>query len=185
MKKIPTLFERDPENRRFVLPVVTPGCEWVLEGEGRATRKYDGTCTMLDEHGEWWARREIKPGGAEPVGYVAVFFDENTGKTMGWEPLESTGWVKSHREAIESVAVPPTEPGTYELIGPKVNGNPEGATSHVLVPHGKLDLPATPRDFEGLRALFTSDQWHAEGIVWWHPDGRMAKLKARDFQAVE
>jgi hypothetical protein len=36
MKKIPTLFQRD-ETRRYVTDVVTPGCEWVLAGEGRAT----------------------------------------------------------------------------------------------------------------------------------------------------
>lgn len=39
MKKIPTLFERKFENHKIVdcLPNVTPGLEWVLEGEGTAT----------------------------------------------------------------------------------------------------------------------------------------------------
>lgn len=41
MKKIPTVFVRDPDDRKHVLPQVTPGCEWVLAGEGRATRKFD------------------------------------------------------------------------------------------------------------------------------------------------
>ena len=44
-----------------VLPEITPGCEWVIAGEGVATRKYDGTCVMYDGD-EWWARREVKPG---------------------------------------------------------------------------------------------------------------------------
>lgn len=46
MKKIPTLFERRFENHRLVetLPTVTPGMEWVLEGEGDATIKLDGSC---------------------------------------------------------------------------------------------------------------------------------------------
>ena len=62
MRKIPTALVRDPDDRAHVLDEVTPGCEWVFAGEGIATRKYDGTCTMLDGNGKWWARREVKPG---------------------------------------------------------------------------------------------------------------------------
>lgn len=58
MRKIPTLLKRDPDNMRSVLMEVNPGCEWVLAGEGKPTRKYDGTCVMLDEGGVWWRRRE-------------------------------------------------------------------------------------------------------------------------------
>src|SRR5207237_1222319 len=61
MQKIPTLFVRDEQDRRYVTEVVTPGCEWVMADEGQATRKFDGTCVMLDQHGDWWARREVKP----------------------------------------------------------------------------------------------------------------------------
>ena len=41
MKKIPTLFERVYENHKVVdvLPKVTVGMEWVLEGEGITTVK--------------------------------------------------------------------------------------------------------------------------------------------------
>jgi hypothetical protein len=42
----------------------------VLDGEGVATRKYDGTCVMFDGDG-WWARREVKPGKTAPAGFVA------------------------------------------------------------------------------------------------------------------
>lgn len=58
MQKIPTMFVRDPDNMRYVIDEVTPGCEWVLAGEGTPTRKYDGTCVMFDG-AEWWARREV------------------------------------------------------------------------------------------------------------------------------
>ncbi len=37
-----------------------------------------------------------------------------------------------------------------------------------------------PVTFASLRALLTRGFAH-EGIVWHHPDGRMAKLKRRDF----
>ena len=49
MKKIPTLFERQYENHKVVgiTDNVTPGLEWVLEGEGVATVKIDGSCTAI------------------------------------------------------------------------------------------------------------------------------------------
>ena len=54
MKKIQTLFVRDWDgDRRYVLPEVAPGCEWVLKGEGVPTRKYDGTCVMFAGLAEW------------------------------------------------------------------------------------------------------------------------------------
>ena len=45
MKKIPTLFERVFENHKKmgILPNVIPGMEWVLECEGIATEKMDGS----------------------------------------------------------------------------------------------------------------------------------------------
>ena len=66
MEKIPTLFVRDDQDRRYVTPEVTPGCEWVLAGEGIARRKYDGTCVMYGADGRWWARRAVKPGKTIP-----------------------------------------------------------------------------------------------------------------------
>lgn len=40
MKKIPTLFQRDPDDRAHVTRDVNPAAAWVLDGEGIATRKY-------------------------------------------------------------------------------------------------------------------------------------------------
>lgn len=42
MKKIPTLFQRDPEDRSHVIDAVSPGCEWVLAGEGTPTTQQSG-----------------------------------------------------------------------------------------------------------------------------------------------
>jgi Family of unknown function (DUF5565) len=72
--------------------------------------------------------------------------------------------------------------GTYELIGPKVQGNPESRTAHTLVSHESLTLilaPDTPRTFDKLRKYF--EVCDMEGIVWHHPDGRMVKIKRKDF----
>jgi hypothetical protein len=183
VKKIPTLFRRDPEDMRRVLPEVTAGCEWVLDGEGVPTRKYDGTCVMLDDDGMWWARREVKPGKAAPGGFVLLGTDPETGKTVGWEPADQSSFAKWLREVLSDPGAFAADitPGTYELCGPKVNGNPEGFDHHVLVYHlGAERLLDVPRDFDGLREWLTSSDF--EGIVWHHPDGRMAKLKGRDFR---
>lgn len=51
VRKIPTLFQRDPADRKHVLPQVNPDAEWVLDGEGIATRKYDGTCVSWTASG--------------------------------------------------------------------------------------------------------------------------------------
>lgn len=175
MQKIPTLFLRDAQDMRRLTREVHPDAAWVLVGEGVATRKYDGTCVMLDEHSSWWARREVKPGKQPPAGYRPISTDEVTGKTMGWEPIDQSAFAK----AFASVTVLPSEPGTYELVGPKVNGNPEGFPAHELVPHGCFRLDSPGRTFDDLQSWLQAHEY--EGIVWHHPDGRMAKIKRRDF----
>lgn len=182
MKKIPTLFKRDPDDRAHVLPEVNPGCEWVLAGEGEPTRKFDGTCVLLDDKGEWWARREVKPGKTPPADYVPVMTDEVTGKTMGWEPIGQSPFAKFHAEALDGHD---PRPGTYELVGPKVNGNPEREPRHRLVEHATAERITVPElTFDGIRAvvLAAAEADGCEGLVWHHPDGRMAKIKARDFK---
>ncbi|GGZ23710.1 hypothetical protein GCM10010387_16150 [Streptomyces inusitatus] len=184
MQKIPTLFTRDYNARpAHVLPEITSSCSWVAAGEGTPTRKWDGVCVMLDATGAWWARREVKAEKTPPPNYLLISTDEATGKRMGWEPIAQASWKKIHAEAVDGLAS--ESPGTYELVGPRVNGNPDGYDTHVLLPHGwaplsvRTDCDTAPRDYDGLR------QWlHArpyEGIVWHHPDGRMAKIKAKDF----
>ena len=186
MQKIPTVFRRDPNDMRRVLPEVTEGCEWVLAGEGVATRKYDGTCTMLDAQGRWWARREVKAGREYPADYIALSTDANTGKTVGWEPIHQSAFAKFHAEALRNQregegGLPIWHSGTFELIGPRVNGNPENVSEHVLIRHFTAQrLISAPLDYAGLRAWLLDHEF--EGIVWHHPgDGQMAKLKRRDF----
>lgn len=41
MKKISTLFKKNPENLGLVIDEVNPQNQWVFDGEGIATRKYD------------------------------------------------------------------------------------------------------------------------------------------------
>lgn len=179
MQKIPTLFLRYPDDRAHVTREVNPECQWVIDGEGVATRKYDGTCVMFDGK-RWWARREVKPGKQAPPNFQPIVTDEATGKAMGWEPIEQSAFAKFHAEALSRPHGRQLPPGTYELIGPKINGNPEDVRWHLLLRHEDAwQWENAPRDFDGLRNwLLTSPD---EGIVWHHPDGRMAKLKRKDF----
>ena len=195
MRKIPTLLVRDTDDLRHVTDDVHPDCDWVLAGEGVATRKYDGTCVMFDGE-SWWARRIVKPDKATPDGFLQVDFDSVTGKTVGWEPMEASGFAKAFQQAVNAgtpVNFDDTGdgvkqvwlPGTYELVGPKINGNPEGMDQHMLLRHADAQIwtgIGHQRGIEHIKAD-VSMLGHAgwEGLVWHHPDGRMAKLKARDL----
>ena len=176
MKKIISLFERNYQTDRLVRDEVVPGAEWVIAGEGVATRKYDGTCCLI-ENGRLFKRYEVKAGGMPPPGFVpANEVDPATGKQQGWMAVGAGPEDKFHREAF-SAALPD---GTYELLGPKIQGNPEKAPCHVLLKHSNADiLVDCPRDFAGLRDYFSVHS--IEGVVWHHPDGRMVKIKAKDF----
>ncbi len=193
MQKIPTLFVRNPNDRAHVLRDVNPECEWVMDGFGLATRKYDGTCVMLDEDGTWWARREVKPRKELPPGYKVVAHDEITGKLFGWEPIAQSSFAKYHAEAIadaEDAEYPegchpgPWPIGTYELIGPKINGNPERCETHELVAHAQAErVPANLdcRSYDEIREFLAQRSW--EGLVYHGPNGLMAKIKMKDFPA--
>lgn len=181
MKKIPTIFKRDPVNRAFVTAECNPDCLWVFRGEGRVTRKLDGTCCLIQDH-SLFKRREVKPGKPIPADFTEVDFDTVTGKRFGWVPVGDGPDDQYFREAAKALDYG-REDGTYELVGPKVQGNPERVMAHVLRRHGQDCFDLTPggceRTFEGIKSFLS--RLDCEGIVFHHPDGRMGKIKKRDF----
>ena len=182
MIKIPTIFVRDMSKQpALVTPMWVPGTEWVRDGVGIATRKYDGTSCMV-RGGKLYKRRELRSGDVAPADFESLGTDENTGKTVGWVPVGDGPEDKYHREAFVPAVCdePALEDGTYELVGPKVQGNKDKFDQHTLVPHGADKIEPDPiRDFYSLRRWLEGT--NIEGIVWHHPDGRMAKIKRRDF----
>jgi hypothetical protein len=180
VKKIPSVFKRNYEGDRLIRDEVVEGCEWVLAGEGVATVKYDGTACAI-RGGKLFKRYDAKGGKPPPPGFEpAQEPDPVTGHWPGWVPVGDDPSDKYHREAFD----PALRDGTYELCGPKVQGNPHGLTAHELLPHGILlglaqDASTTPRTFDGLREYLAPAP--IEGIVFHHPDGRMAKVKRTDF----
>ena len=174
MKKIISLFARNYDGDRLVRDEVVSGAEWVIAGEGVATRKFDGTACMVRD-GKLYKRYDVKGNRKSPPDFEpAAPPDSVTGHWPGWVPVTEGQEDRWHREAWAGQA-----DGTYELCGPKVQGNSEGFESHVLVPHGRQILDPCPRDFDGLREYLRTA--NIEGIVWHHPDGRMVKIKTKDF----
>jgi hypothetical protein len=185
MKKIPTIFKRDPNNMSRLLNEPHPDCGWVFAGEGVAHRKYDGTCCKI-ENDKLFKRREIKPGKSIPEEFTEEQLDLNTGKRVGWMPVDCENKQdKYHVEGFNNTFGADLPDGynidgTYELCGPKVQGNPEKLTKHMLISHEQSFIfEYCPTEYEELK------QWlvlcSGEGVVWHHPDGRMAKIKRRDF----
>jgi hypothetical protein len=218
MRKIPTLFVRDPKTK-LVTSEVTPGCEWVLAGQGLATRKFDGTCCLvrlgrlykrhdvhvdfevtLDDGRVVWPKTMYQtrladgrlayhnrpiPAGFEPAQDPVPV----GGHWPGWVPIGDGPEDQWHREAMFHAHHSPPDhhtlpDWTYELCGPKVQGNPEGFSHHRLLMHSDELLAAdVPRDFLGLQNFLHTAR--IEGVVWWRdladPDCDKAKLKVRDF----
>lgn len=180
MKKIPTIFDRDWDgDRSRVLDKPHPDCAWVFAGEGAATRKVDGTCCMVRD-GKLYKRREIRKGDVWPADFEVADVDAETAKTVGWTPVGEGPEDRYHREAWATCGN--LLDGTYELVGPKVQGNPEHAKASLLIRHGDGTagvIDDVPRTYSSLQEWLPGKD--IEGIVFHHPDGRMAKIKLKDF----
>jgi len=182
MKKIPTLFKRDFSNHGAIIAEYSDGTDWVVAGGGVATRKYDGT-NVLVRDGKLYKRYELREGREAPYGFELVDRDETTGKSMGYVEVGNGSEDKWHREAVggnpDKVDLPD---GPYELLGPKVQGNPEHSEKHYL--HDFMRDAETyedvPTEFEALKQWLEDKD--IEGLVWHHPDGRMVKIKKKDYR---
>lgn len=201
MKKIKTLFVID-RNTDMATDVLTAGAEWVIRGEGKATIKFDGSSAFFS-NGKLFKRfgRKLKSNfskmarrmGDKFVPEDHMFDDVPEGAIPCeaapaahslhlpyWVPVGEGPEDKFHREALAN-AGEIKDGATYELVGPKVNGNPYKLERHELWEHGSVEFEVTDFTFEGLKKLFAEKLVHEEGLVFHHPDGRMIKLRRKDF----
>lgn len=185
MKKMKTLFKRIFEGHDVAntLNEVTEGCEWVIDGEGIATRKIDGTCCLIQD-GKVFARFDYKPGRKLPEGAIPCQdkADEITGHFPHWVEVKDQPQYKWHKAAFENATKNGEvfENGTYELIGVHFQGNPEHVENgDKLVKHGIIVLENVPRTFEGIKEYLRSNEM--EGIVFHRGNGEMCKIKRTDF----
>lgn len=187
MKKIPTLFERVFENHRIVgiSDKVTPGMEWVLNGEGIATVKVDGACCAIID-GVFYKRYDAKKGKPIPEG--AIKCQDEPDPVTGHLPC----WVKCSKDnpsdkwfivAYEELCrhVPPIfrDNATYEAVGKHFNGNPYRWEGDMLICHGIHEIKDCPRTFEGIREYL--EKTFIEGIVFWKDGVPQCKIKRSDF----
>jgi len=196
MQKIPCLFRRNFRVRPpKLIDAVTPGCEWVLRGEGVATAKWDGTAVLVRED-KIFARFDAKKGRAFPPGFEPCQPEPDpvTGHWPGWVLVESQSQYKWIRDAAASGYLyglcsldEPIPNGTYEAVGPMINGNPHRYNHHHLRAHGYPHhvLHRHERDTSGSRTYESIGELLAsldvEGIVFHHPDGRMVKIRRADY----
>ena len=185
MKKMKTLFKRTFEGHNVAntLNEVTEGCEWVIAGEGIATRKIDGTCCLIQDS-KVYARFDYKTGRKLPEGAIPCQdkADEITGHFPHWVEVKDQPQYKWHKEAFENAIKNGElfENGTYELIGVHFQGNPEHVEKgDKLVRHGSIVLDNVPRTFEGIKEYLRSNKM--EGIVFHRENGDMCKIKRTDF----
>lgn len=191
MPKLECPFVRKVVDGAYIVtPEITAGYEWVFSDDSvMAIEKLHGTnVSIVIEGGQIksvWNRTERIP-----------FFTK--GKSFIIEGV---------MESFKRGYIDLLDDGQWfgELIGEKVNGNPYEIKGHLWIPfktfcqkHLKYkSWGKYPKDFDTIAAWFKNDliplyacmvqgemgrtQGFVEGIVFTHPDGRMAKLRRDMF----
>ena len=183
MKKIPTLFKREFEDHKIVgiSEEVTDGMEWVLEGKGVATVKWDGSCCAII-NGELYKRYDAKKGKKAPEGAIPCCEpDPVTGHHPHWVKCDESNpadkwFFKAFKYSWEYTY---GNDGTYEAVGKHFNGNPYKIDYDMLIKHG-IDIVYPVRTFEGIKEFLITNH-HCEGIVFWLDNEPMCKIKRTDF----
>jgi len=190
MPKLESPFVRETMNGEYVVtPKIAEGYEWVFEDESvMAIEKLHGTnVSILIQDGiivSIWNRAEKLP-----------FF--NRGKKYIIEGVLNS-FDRGYMEFL------PDGQHFGELIGEKVNGNPYKIKGHVWIPFETFSRKHLrykswgkyPKDFQTISEWFKEliplyacmvlgeegrKSGFVEGIVFTHPDGRMAKLRKDMF----
>ena len=187
MKKISTLYKKDPNDLSRVINEIAPENKWVIDGEGIPTRKFDGTATAIIG-GELYKRYDVKKGKQVPTNAIPCQEpDEITGHWPHWIKCDRNNPAdKWHFVGFDKLCkeVPPEFiDGTYELCGEKIQGNPEKIHGTELIVHGCEILDdCTDCSFDGLKNYLSNPELDIEGIVFHHKnDGRMCKIRKCDF----
>lgn len=191
MKKIPCLLQRefyDDHTFKLLEDKITPGCEWVLEGEGVATEKFDGTACMI-LNGELYKRYDCKNGKKPPKDSISCQDpDPITGHWPHWVKVDRNkkddkwyveAWDKLYeRSVLWNRCI---SDDTYELCGPHFQGNPYNLDNDIFFRHGERILTAVPRDIPGIKKYL--EEHYIEGIVFHrcNEDNDMCKIRRKDF----
>ena len=189
MKKIPTLFKREFEGHNIVriLPELSDeSLSWVLNGEGIATVKYDGSCCAII-NGELYKRYDAKNGKPIPEGAIKCQeeADPITWHLPCWVKVDfnnpSDKWFANAyiNTPFDTVYPRTIRYATYEAVGKHFNGNMYQMDDDRLIPHGEDIIEDCPRTFEGIRDYLKDH--YIEGIVFWKDGEPKCKIKRSDF----
>lgn len=191
--KSPFIRAHNERGEYVVTPEIEPGYEWIFEDGVRAVDKLHGTNICV----------HFKDGNV-------IAIDNRTTRVLQ-VPIEITSKNKGSKSRFLLGILNSAEKGwleTFEngriygeLIGPDINTNLHGTPYPLFVPFSYLydrchwkswinnkypkTFPAISEWFKSLNSLFTErvfkTQVLAEGLVFCHPDGRMAKLRRDMF----
>lgn len=196
-EKLHSPFTRETDDGRYlVTPEIEDGYDWVFEDEDvLAVEKLDGEniAVYIDEDGEVGDIYTREGNLVEPFGDPQYCYI-----VQGVIESHNRGWLDS----LES-----GELHYGELLGPQAQGNQYDLDEHVWVPFSYAqehfayeswgDYPKTFDVISGwfeesLIPLFAArahnlafsecEDEYVEGIIFRHPDGRMAKLRRNMFE---
>lgn len=188
MKKIPTLFKKQYDGKKFVgiTDEVTPGMEWVLDGFGIATEKMDGSCCLIMDD-MFYKRYDAKRGKTPPAGAIPCCdYDPDTGHWPHWVLVDENNpgdkwFIEAYRTYKKNHAYY-IHNGTYEAIGPHFQGNPYNMVEDTLYCHGDIMIspPSGGWTFESIREWLRENET-SEGIVFWRHGAPQCKIRRKDF----
>jgi len=186
MRKLKTLFIKDPNDLSKVLNEIDPDCKWVYEF-GLPTRKFDGSACAVFEgilYKRYDSKINKKTGKRKPVPDNAIPCQEPDEITGHWPH-----WIKCERDKPEDKyffeafdCLSEVIDGTYELCGEKVQSNPEKIEGHKLLKHGSEILDLLDFSYDNIREYFSKKENDIEGIVFHNKNNNeMCKIRKSDF----
>lgn len=184
MRKMSTLFVVEYHKKGepgVIYNQVRTENRWVFDEPDQVTitRKFDGTATAVIG-GELYKRYDAKHGKTAPAGAIpCCAADPISGHHPHWIRVDPKDPANKYLLETWVIERDHMTDGTYEFIGERVGGNPEGITGHTFVRHGLVtyDLPIV--SFDSIRGFLKV--MSIEGLVFHHEDGRMCKIRKTDF----
>lgn len=187
--KSPFIRKHNERGEYVVTPEIEPGYEWIFEDEVRAVDKLHGTniCVHFQESKVIAIDNRTTRVLQAPFDIHAKMKDRTRHFMLGVLNSAGRGWLETYAEGH-----------IYgELIAPEINANLHETPYPLFVPFEYLydkchwrswiknkypkNFEAISEWFKTLNSLFSErifkKQILAEGLVFCHPDGRMAKLR--------
>jgi hypothetical protein len=184
MKKIPTIFKRDMTNNGKILN------EYTVDAIGlalaTATEKIDGMNVRVTVRNGTSVRLEKRRNPSK--------LEKAKGIVEPWYTDASMSAEDKHlQEALAHTDLSAVPDGEWsgEAVGPNIQGNPLKLMLTRIVFFSLGQCPTfenVPTTYDGLRDWLKHQKSKIgvdcgiEGIVWHYKDGRMAKIKTKDFK---